>query len=132
MGVLQEILVGVREDLAARKAALPEAELEAMARDVAPRPSLVAALQVGEGPRILAEVKRSSTCWDLHAAQKCAVECDPDSVGWGWYNFLGGDPYWCLASSQTLTTPQAPTRILTLNQVPGDVREVLRRVPRHW
>ena len=38
---------------------------------------------------------RSSTCWALHAAQKCAVECDPDSVGWDWFDFEGGDPYWC-------------------------------------
>ena len=61
---------------------------------------------------ILAEVKRSSTCWDLHAAQKCAVECDPDSVGWEWYDFLGGVPYWCLASSRALTKPQAQAQPL--------------------
>ncbi|MHC4390655.1 MAG: indole-3-glycerol phosphate synthase TrpC [Planctomycetota bacterium] len=60
MGVLEDILVGVQEDLAARKAQVPEKELEALARDAQPRPSLIEALRAGDGPRVIAEVKRAS------------------------------------------------------------------------
>lgn len=59
MNVLDGILVGVREDLAAREARVPLAEVKAMARAVAPpRPVLPVLLEPGVG--VIAEVKRAS------------------------------------------------------------------------
>lgn len=66
MTVLDEIVAGVREDLEARKRALPEPELEALCRlaiEGGPeRPSFAAALRrVAGGPvRVIAEVKKAS------------------------------------------------------------------------
>ncbi|MDO5065749.1 MAG: indole-3-glycerol phosphate synthase TrpC [Propionibacteriaceae bacterium] len=57
MSVLDQIIAGVREDLAARQAALPLAEVEAAARAAAPaRPVRLR----GESLRVIAEVKRRS------------------------------------------------------------------------
>ena len=59
MNVLDGILVGVREDLAAREAAVPLADVKAMARSAAPpRPVLPVLLEPGVG--VIAEVKRAS------------------------------------------------------------------------
>lgn len=59
MNVLDGILVGVREDLAAREARVPLAEVKAMARAAAPpRPVLPVLLEPGVG--VIAEVKRAS------------------------------------------------------------------------
>jgi indole-3-glycerol phosphate synthase len=66
MSVLDEICAGVREDLDARKRALPEADLAALCRlaieEGPPRPSLAAALRGAPGarPRVIAEVKKAS------------------------------------------------------------------------
>ena len=59
--VLDEIIVGVREDLAPRRAAVPDAEIERLARAAAPALDARASL-VGEGTTrgLSAEVKRSS------------------------------------------------------------------------
>ncbi|HJG92157.1 indole-3-glycerol phosphate synthase TrpC [Brachybacterium massiliense] len=59
--VLDEIIVGVREDLAPRRAAVPDAEIERLARAAAPALDARASL-VGEGTTmgLIAEVKRSS------------------------------------------------------------------------
>jgi len=59
VNVLDGILVGVREDLAAREAAVPLADVKAMARSAAPpRPVLPVLLEPGVG--VIAEVKRAS------------------------------------------------------------------------
>jgi indole-3-glycerol phosphate synthase len=60
MTVLEEILVGVREDLAGREAALPLAELRARAADVAPAKDAIGALRREDAVTVIAEVKRSS------------------------------------------------------------------------
>ena len=59
--VLDEIIVGVREDLAPRRAALPDAEIERLARAAAPALDARAQLR-GDGLTmgLIAEVKRSS------------------------------------------------------------------------
>ncbi|HYY10384.1 MAG TPA: indole-3-glycerol phosphate synthase TrpC [Kineosporiaceae bacterium] len=60
MTVLDDILAGVREDLAERQARTPLAELQALAdRRPTPRPAL-AVLRDGETVKVVAEVKRSS------------------------------------------------------------------------
>ncbi|WP_395726714.1 indole-3-glycerol phosphate synthase TrpC [Nakamurella sp.] len=59
MNVLDGILVGVREDLAAREARVPLADVKAMARSAPPpRPVLPVLLEPGVG--VIAEVKRAS------------------------------------------------------------------------
>ncbi|WP_114856091.1 indole-3-glycerol phosphate synthase TrpC [Brachybacterium sp. YJGR34] len=59
--VLDEIIVGVREDLAPRRAAVPDAEIERRAREAAPARDARAHLE-GDGTTmgLIAEVKRSS------------------------------------------------------------------------
>ncbi|QNN83396.1 indole-3-glycerol phosphate synthase TrpC [Brachybacterium sp. Z12] len=59
--VLDEIIVGVREDLAPRRAAVPDAEIERRARAAAPALDARASL-VGDGTTmgLISEVKRSS------------------------------------------------------------------------
>ncbi|MGY1746171.1 indole-3-glycerol phosphate synthase TrpC [Blastococcus sp. SYSU D00695] len=59
MNVLDEIVAGVREDLAAREAATPLAEVMAAARDAHPALDAQAALRA-PGVGVIAEVKRSS------------------------------------------------------------------------
>ena len=59
MSVLDDILVGTREDLAAREAALPMAELQAVAGDQPPARDAHAAL-LQPGVAVIAEVKRNS------------------------------------------------------------------------
>ena len=59
MSVLDEILVGTREDLARREAALPMEELKARAADQPAAKDGAAALR-GPGVAVIAEVKRSS------------------------------------------------------------------------
>ena len=59
MSVLDEILLGAREDLARREAALPMAELKAVAADQPPARDGLAALRQA-GVAVIAEVKRSS------------------------------------------------------------------------
>ncbi|HWB66867.1 MAG TPA: indole-3-glycerol phosphate synthase TrpC [Mycobacteriales bacterium] len=59
MSVLDDILVGVREDLAAREAALPLDAVKAQAATVRPALDAAAALS-GPGIAVIAEVKRSS------------------------------------------------------------------------
>ena len=59
--VLDEIIVGVREDLAPRRAAVPDAEIERRARAEAPALDARASL-VGDGTTmgLISEVKRST------------------------------------------------------------------------
>jgi indole-3-glycerol phosphate synthase len=57
--VLQDILEGVREDLAAREAAVPLVEIKARARDAAPPRAGLQALRL-PGVGVIAEVKRRS------------------------------------------------------------------------
>ncbi len=59
MSVLDSILDGVREDLAAREAATPLAEIKARAQDAPPPRSALAALKA-PGVGVIAEVKRRS------------------------------------------------------------------------
>ncbi|SEO96660.1 indole-3-glycerol phosphate synthase TrpC [Trujillonella endophytica] len=59
MNVLDEIVAGVREELAAREAATPLAEVMAAARDARPALDAQAALRA-PGVGVIAEVKRSS------------------------------------------------------------------------
>ena len=59
MSVLDEIVAGVREDLAAREAATPLAEVKAVARDARPPLDALAALRA-PGVGVIAEVKRQS------------------------------------------------------------------------
>jgi len=58
--VLDEIIDGVREDLAARSALVSLDELKSRAQRVAPARNAHAALRAGEGVKVIAEVKRSS------------------------------------------------------------------------
>jgi indole-3-glycerol phosphate synthase len=58
--VLDEIIDGVREDLAIRTALVPLDELKARAQRVAPPLDAHAALSRGDGVKVIAEVKRSS------------------------------------------------------------------------
>ena len=58
--VLEDIVAGVREDLAPRMAAVPEAELERRAADAPPARDAEAALRSQPGMAVIAEVKRSS------------------------------------------------------------------------
>jgi indole-3-glycerol phosphate synthase len=58
--ILAGIVSDVRDDLEARKRALPEEELEQLAREAPPRPSLREALSETPAPRIIAEIKRRS------------------------------------------------------------------------
>lgn len=60
MTVLEDIIVGVREDLAQREAALPLAELRARAADQPPAKDAVGALRRDDLVTVIAEVKRSS------------------------------------------------------------------------
>lgn len=60
MTVLEDIIVGVREDLAEREAAVPLAELRARAADRDAARDVVAALRSEEAVTVIAEVKRSS------------------------------------------------------------------------
>ena len=60
MSVLDEILDGVRADLAARQAAVPLDELKALSAARPPARDGVAALRGDDGVRVIAEVKRSS------------------------------------------------------------------------
>ncbi|MGY1642776.1 indole-3-glycerol phosphate synthase TrpC [Geodermatophilus sp. SYSU D00703] len=59
MSVLDEIVAGVREDLAAREAITPLAEVKAVARDVRPALDALAVLR-SPGVGVIAEVKRQS------------------------------------------------------------------------
>ena len=59
MSVLDEIVAGVREDVAARQAATPLAEVQAAARDARPALDALAALRA-PGVGVIAEVKRRS------------------------------------------------------------------------
>ncbi|MGY1838536.1 MULTISPECIES: indole-3-glycerol phosphate synthase TrpC [unclassified Modestobacter] len=59
MSVLDEIVAGVREDVAARQAALPLPEVQAAARDARPALDALAALRA-PGVGVIAEVKRKS------------------------------------------------------------------------
>jgi indole-3-glycerol phosphate synthase len=58
--VLDEIIDGVREDLAIRMALVPLDELKSRAQLVAPAHDAYAALRTGDGVKVIAEVKRSS------------------------------------------------------------------------
>jgi indole-3-glycerol phosphate synthase len=58
--VLDDIVAGVREDLAPRMAAVPEAELERRAADAPPALDAETALRSQPGVAVIAEVKRSS------------------------------------------------------------------------
>jgi indole-3-glycerol phosphate synthase len=58
--VLDEILDGVRADLAVRAAAISLDELRSRVEQVAPARDVLGALRVGEGVKVIAEVKRSS------------------------------------------------------------------------
>ncbi len=58
--VLDDIVAGVREDLAPRMAAVPEAELERRAADAPPARDAERALRSQPGMAVIAEVKRSS------------------------------------------------------------------------
>ncbi len=58
--VLDDILVGVREDLAVREARTPLDELRQRVERVAPAQNAHAALLAGGGVKVIAEVKRSS------------------------------------------------------------------------
>jgi indole-3-glycerol phosphate synthase len=60
MSVLDSIVAGVREDLEARKRALPIADLQQLALETPAPPSFAAALRSGPKPRIIAEIKRAS------------------------------------------------------------------------
>jgi indole-3-glycerol phosphate synthase len=61
MTFLAEILARKRDEVAARRAAVPDRELAARARDAAPPRPFAAALSLPGGPpRIVAEVKRAS------------------------------------------------------------------------
>jgi indole-3-glycerol phosphate synthase len=59
MSVLDDIVSGVREDVAARQAATPLAEVQAAARDARPARDALAALRA-PGVGVIAEVKRRS------------------------------------------------------------------------
>lgn len=59
MTVLDDIIVGVREDLAAREAEIPLAQIKEAAREAAPALDARATL-LGKGISIISEVKRSS------------------------------------------------------------------------
>ena len=59
MSVLDEIVAGVREDLAAREAPPRSAEVKAAARDARPALDALAALRA-PGVGVIAEVKRRS------------------------------------------------------------------------
>jgi indole-3-glycerol phosphate synthase len=58
--VLDEIIDGVREDLAVREARTPLDELKSRVQRVAPAYDVFAALRAGLGVKVIAEVKRSS------------------------------------------------------------------------
>ncbi|HEY5247923.1 MAG TPA: indole-3-glycerol phosphate synthase TrpC [Dermatophilaceae bacterium] len=58
--VLDEIIDGVREDVAARAALVPLDELKSRAAQAAPAYDGYAALSAGDGVKVIAEVKRSS------------------------------------------------------------------------
>jgi indole-3-glycerol phosphate synthase len=58
--VLDEIIDGVREDLAVRQARIPLDELKSRVERVAPAHDVFAALRAGHGVKVIAEVKRSS------------------------------------------------------------------------
>jgi indole-3-glycerol phosphate synthase len=58
--VLDEIIDGVREDLAIRAALVPLDELKSRAQRVSPAYDGLAALRDGDGVKVIAEVKRSS------------------------------------------------------------------------
>src|SRR6195952_2353346 len=59
MSVLDEIVAGVREDVVARQAATPLAEVQAAAADARPALDALAALRA-PGVGVIAEVKRRS------------------------------------------------------------------------
>src|SRR5215213_2656683 len=59
MTVLDDIVAGVREDLAGRQAAVPEAELRALVADAPPARDPMPAFR-SEGLSVIAEVKRRS------------------------------------------------------------------------
>ena len=59
MNVLDEIVAGVREDLAAREARRPLSEVKAAAADARPALDALAALRA-PGVGVIAEVKRRS------------------------------------------------------------------------
>src|SRR3954451_20234611 len=59
MSVLDEIVAGVREDVAVRQAATPLADVQAAARDARPALDALAALRA-PGVGVIAEVKRRS------------------------------------------------------------------------
>ena len=58
--VLDEIIVGVREDLAARRRAVPAQEVARRAQDAAPALDALAALRAPGPVKVIAEVKRRS------------------------------------------------------------------------
>ncbi|WP_460461082.1 indole-3-glycerol phosphate synthase TrpC [Angustibacter peucedani] len=60
MSVLDDIIVGVREDLAVREARVPLDALRERVERVAPARDAHAALSTGSGVKVIAEVKRSS------------------------------------------------------------------------
>ncbi|WP_413254170.1 indole-3-glycerol phosphate synthase TrpC [Streptomyces decoyicus] len=60
MTVLDEIIGGVREDLAARQRLLPEGELRDRVADASPALDAAAVLRSAEGVQVIAEVKRAS------------------------------------------------------------------------
>ncbi|CAL9557466.1 indole-3-glycerol phosphate synthase TrpC [Streptomyces sp. enrichment culture] len=60
MSVLDEIVEGVRADLAVRRRKVPEAALRERAAAAGPPVDCAALLRAGEGPAVIAEVKRAS------------------------------------------------------------------------
>ncbi|MGW9170600.1 indole-3-glycerol phosphate synthase TrpC [Streptomyces decoyicus] len=60
MTVLDDIIGGVREDLAARQRRLPEGELRDRVADVPPALDAAAVLRSADGVQVIAEVKRAS------------------------------------------------------------------------
>ena len=71
--VLDDILDGVRLDLAQRQAALPLEELKSVAASRPPCHDGVAALRGDDGVRVIAEVKRSSPSKGELADRKSVV-----------------------------------------------------------
>ncbi|GAB2594130.1 indole-3-glycerol phosphate synthase TrpC [Pseudactinotalea suaedae] len=60
MTVLEDIVAGVREDLAGREAAVPLAEMRSRAADQPPARDAITALRSDDAVKVIAEVKRSS------------------------------------------------------------------------
>ena len=79
-GVLEEIVAQKRVDVAESRSRLPDAVLRSLVQEMPTPRSLTTALESGQGPRVIAEIKRASPSKGVLRADLKPFEWDPLSI----------------------------------------------------